>query len=189
MLDRYIDSLERARNADEIDEKQFLFMRAHAAVNDALMNVTKGDYARFNDQTYREVYDEIEAIANKKYEDEALAHEETKNRLNQVETDNTKLSDELANLRTRLDAREEGDFNRKCSIYSWVIFLISVGFPYLLAITFIELTKGKYDDLSISSIIHVGLLLLVTVIAGLVLLKVKKWCFATVRTYLKKRSR
>ena len=109
MMTKYVDSLIRARNADEIDEKKFLFMRAHKAVNDALMNVTKGDYARFNDQTYREVYDEIIAVADKKYADEAVAHGHTKKQLEDVEKEKNHLSKTKDELQARLDARDKAE--------------------------------------------------------------------------------
>ena len=63
LLTQYVESLRLARNAGEIDEKKFLFMRSHSVVYDALMNVTRGDYARFNERTYREVFDEIQEKA------------------------------------------------------------------------------------------------------------------------------
>lgn len=184
MLEKYMDSLECARNADEIDEKQFLFMRAHTAVNDALMNVTKGDYSRFNDQTYREVYDEIEATANKRYEDEAQAHGETKERLTQFEQKNAGMDNEIENLRARLDARDEDDFNRKCSFWGWVISLAAIGGPYIIVITVIELTKGKYSSPGSSSLLNVFLLVVATVIAGGAFTKGKTLCFKNVRKYL-----
>jgi len=184
MLKRYTDSLERARNADEIDEKTFLFMRAHVAVNDALMNVTKGDYARFNDQTYREIYEEIEAIANKKYEDEVSAHEETRGRLTQVEEKNTAMSSEIEDLRSRLDSRDAMDFEKKCNRGGWIVTITVIGIPYAIVIAIIEITKGAYSEISFSSILHVILLLIATAVAGIVFAKGKAWCFNKVRNRL-----
>lgn len=77
MLDKYIQSLDEARNADAIDEKKFLFLRTHKVVLDSLMDITKGDYARFNSNTYLEVYDGIQERSLKKYNDEAAAHAQT----------------------------------------------------------------------------------------------------------------
>jgi len=177
MMAKYIDSLNLARNADEIDEKKFLFMRAHVAVNDALMNVTKGDYARFNDQTYREVYDEIVAVADKKYVDEASAHMHTKERLNEVKRENDELR-----------AHKEASFNRTCKFWGWVITVIVIGVPYIIVITIIEITKSAYSTLSFSSLIYVGLLVVVTIIAGILFTKGKEFCFTKVRKKLSVKS-
>lgn len=49
----------------EIDEKKFLFMRTHPIILDTLMNITQGDYARFNDRTYLDVYNTIVAQSEK----------------------------------------------------------------------------------------------------------------------------
>ena len=68
LLNKYMESLEEARRADQIDEKKFLFLRTHSAVIDSLMNITRGDYARFNSQTYLEVYDDIEQRSLKNIE-------------------------------------------------------------------------------------------------------------------------
>ena len=180
MLERYVESLERARNADEIDERTFLFMRAHVAVNDALMNVTKGDYARFNDQTYRDVYDEIVAQADKKYEDEVLAHTHTRERLDSAEKTTSQLSRKIDDLLVRLNAREEDDFDKKCNLYGWIATIIAVGIPYASVITVIEITKGAYSD----SILHVALLVVATALAGIFFTKGKAWCFKKVRAHL-----
>lgn len=114
MLEKYMDSLLRARTAGEIDEKAFLFMRAHSAVNDALMNVTKGDYARFNDQTYREVYEQIIDQANKKYIDEASSHMNTKEQLEVEKCKIEKLTKSVEDLQAILDAKDKSDFDKKC---------------------------------------------------------------------------
>ncbi len=74
LLRKYVESVETAWKTGEIDEKKYLFMRSHAVVSDALMNVTKGDYAKFNDHTYIDVYEEIQAIARKELADEKNAH-------------------------------------------------------------------------------------------------------------------
>ena len=52
LLNKYIQSLEEARAAEKIDEKTFMFLRTHKVVLDSLMDITQGDYARFNSNTY-----------------------------------------------------------------------------------------------------------------------------------------
>ena len=186
MLSKYIDTLNRAYKADEIDEKKFLFLRSHMAVNDALMNITRGDYARFNDLTYQEVYDEIVATVDKKYIDEAVAHDDTKKQLKDRETENIQLNEKINDLQSRLDLREKVDFNYKCNKWGWVITFMMIGIPYFFLITMIEIFKGAYNKLSIASFIHIGILVLTTFIAGLIFVKIKKLIFSQVRKYLSK---
>ena len=49
------------------------------------MDITKGDYARFNSNTYLEVYDDIQEKSLKKYKDEAAAHAQTQEALKILE--------------------------------------------------------------------------------------------------------
>lgn len=85
LLDRYIQSLDEARNTDAIDEKKYLFLRTHPVVLDSLMNITRGDYARFNSNTYLEVYDDIQAKSQKLFREEKAAHEQTQKQLEKLE--------------------------------------------------------------------------------------------------------
>jgi hypothetical protein len=186
MLSKYMDTLTRARNAEEIDEKKFLFMRAHIAVNDALMNVTKGDYARFNDQTYREVYDEIVAIADKKYLDEVVAHSHTRKLLENIERENKQLNGEKKALQGRLEAYDETNFNKKCNLLGWTFTTLLFGIPYVVIIIVIDILKKRYSYFSFLTMIHIGALLIITLFAGLLYRKGKKLCFTKCREHLKK---
>ena len=189
MLTKYIDTLVRARNADEIDEKKFLFMRSHMAVNDALMNVTKGEYARFNDLTYQDVYEEIVAVADKKYTDEVRAHDQTKKQLDDIKQEMSVLSEQVSELQSMKSKRDRDDFDSKCKKWGWIISLIVVGIPYIILITIIEITKSAYNQLSISSIIRVGLLILSTIIAGIAFVKIKTFIFAKVRKHFTEKQK
>jgi len=189
MLEKYIDSLNRARNSDEIDEKKFLFMRAHKAVNDALMNVTKGDYARFNDQTYREVYDEIEAIANKKYKDEVCSHIQTKEQLDEVEKTNEQLLSKVDCLQAAINAREQADFNKKCSIWGWTFTIIIFGIPYVLIIATIEILKGRYNEFNFYTMMYVVAFIIASFLTVSLFNRGKKWCFNKCRQYFQRDSK
>lgn len=144
ILDKYMEQLEIAKRLGEIDENHYIFMRSHSVVNDALMNVLKGDYARFNERTHIEVYDEIKAQARKEAELERLKHNETlsrlesvegekkdlKDRVNKVSDKNDYLKEQLIAMQkevavTRLRYNKIGDFIGKA------ITLILFGFPYL----------------------------------------------------------
>ena len=170
MLDKYIQSLDEARNADAIDEKKFLFLRTHKVVLDSLMDITKGDYARFNSNTYLEVYDDIQEKSLKKYKDEAAAHAQTQEALKILERNS---SDEIEALKARISTmdenekkRQEDDFNKKVSIWGWVSTLVLAGIPYLLLIVAIEIVKTQFSNISWRSAYGIAGAVIATAIAG-----------------------
>jgi len=193
MLDKYIQSLDEARNADAIDEKKFLFLRTHKVVLESLMDITKGDYARFNSNTYLEVYDDIQEKALKKYKDEAAAHAQTQEAFKNLEKNS---SDEIEFLKARVSTmeenekkRQEDDFNKKVSIWGWVATLILAGIPYLLLIVAIEIVKTQFSDISWRSAYGIASAAIATVIAGWVFTKGKKLCFKKVRSILEEKQK
>lgn len=145
-----MQSLDEARNADAIDEKKFLFLRTHKIVLDSLMDITKGDYARFNSSTYLEVYEDIQEKAQKKYKDEVAAHGQTQKRLEALERSS---SDEIEALKARISSmeenerkRQEDNFNKMVSRWGWIVTLIFAGIPYLLLVVGIEISKTQFAD-------------------------------------------
>ena len=193
MLDKYIQSLDEARNADAIDEKKFLFLRTHKVVLDSLMDITKGDYARFNSNTYLEVYEDIQEKALKKYKDEAAAHAQTQEAFKDLEKNS---SDEIESLKARISTmeenekkRQEDDFNKKVSIRGWVATLIVAGIPYLLLIVAIEIVKTRFSDISWRSAYGIAGAAIATAIAGWVFTKGKKLCFKKVRSILEEKQK
>lgn len=193
MLDKYIQSLDEARNADAIDEKKFLFLRTHKVVLDSLMDITKGDYARFNSNTYLEVYEDIQEKALKKYKDEAAAHAQTQEAFKDLEKNS---SDEIESLKARISTmeenekkRQEDDFNKKVSIWGWVATLILAGIPYLLLIVAIEIVKTRFSDISWRSAYGIAGAAIATAIAGWVFTKGKKLCFKKVRSILEEKQK
>lgn len=68
------------------------------------MDITKGDYARFNSNTYLEVYEDIQEKAQKKYKDEVVAHTKTQEKLKKLEKDS---SDEIETLKARISVMED----------------------------------------------------------------------------------
>lgn len=138
-MDNYIQSLDEARAADKIDEKTFLFLRSHKVVLDSLMDITQGDYARFNSNTYLEVYDYIRAKMQKKYRDETTAHELTRQELKDVkahtiEKDQTiqKLSQKVQTLEDEKQRSKEITFEKKVDRWGWLFTFIVAGIPYLV---------------------------------------------------------
>lgn len=193
MLDKYIQSLDEARNADAIDEKKFLFLRTHKVVLDSLMDITKGDYARFNSNTYLEVYDDIQEKSLKKYKDEAAAHAQTQEAFKNLERSST---DEIEALKARISAmeendkkRQENDFNKKVSIWGWVATLVLVGIPYLLLIVVIEIVKTQFSNISWRSAYGIAGAVIATAIASVLFAVGKKCCFKKVRSKLEKRMK
>ncbi len=193
LLDKYMQSLDEARNADAIDEKKFLFLRTHKVVLDSLMDITKGDYARFNSNTYLEVYEDIQEKAQKKYKDEAVAHGQTQKRLEDLERNS---SDEIEALKARISSMEENErkrqddnFNKKVSRWGWTITLIFAGIPYLLLIVGIEISKTQFADVSWRSAYGIAGAVIATAIAGVMFATGKKWCFNKVRSVIKKKMK
>lgn len=193
LLDKYMQSLDEARNADAIDEKKFLFLRTHKVVLDSLMDITKGDYARFNSNTYLEVYEDIQEKAQKKYKDEVVAHGQTQERLKDLERSS---SDEIGALKARISAMEENErkhqednFNKNVSRWGWIVTLIFAGIPYLLLIVGIEIAKTQFADVSWRSAYGIAGAVIATAIAGIMFATGKKWCFKKVRIRLEKQTR
>ena len=192
-LDKYIQSLDEARNADAIDEKKYLFLRTHKVVLDSLMDITKGDYARFNSNTYLEVYEDIQEKALKKYKDEAAAHAQTQEAFKNLEKNS---SDEIEALKARIATMEENEkkrqedvFNKKASVWGWVATLILAGIPYLLLVVVIEIIKTQFSNISWRSAYGIAGTFIATTIAGIFFATGKKWCFKKVRSILEKREK
>ena len=163
MLKKYIESLKLARDAGDIDEKKFLFLRSHPVARDALMNVTKGDYSKFSQRTYQEVYDEIVAISEKKFIDEQNEHEETKKRISKLENELTQRNTDICTLKEAvassnkllLEIRREAIAKKSSRIGITLTFLI-VGIPVLICVGLIEVYKSTLTEFKIISYITSG---------------------------------
>ena len=200
LLDMYIQSLDDARNADEIDEKKYLFLRTHKVVLDSLMDITKGDYARFNSNTYLEVFDDLQAKSLKQYRDEVSAHKETQERLKDLEkrsvAEKQKSEQEIKSLKEQIDnmeerekARQEKSLNKKVSVLGWIVTIILIGIPYLLLIIGIEIVKMQSTDVSLRTIIIIAGAIVATGLAGVLFAFGKKKCFQVVRRKLEQHKK
>ena len=196
LLDKYIRSLDEARNADEIDEKEYLFLRTHKVVLDSLMDITHGDYARFNSQTYLEVYDDIQSKAMKQYRDEAAAHEKTRENLKAAEDDRNRSEEEIESLRKQVSelerqAQEALDrvAEKKVRVFGWIATILLIGLPYLVLIVVIELLKTRLADVSWKSAYGFLGATIATAIATVLFAKGKNWCFNKVRSHIKKKGK
>lgn len=197
LLNKYIQSLDEARAADEIDEKKFLFLRTHRVVLDSLMDITKGDYARFNSHTYLEVYEDIQEKSQKLYRDEAAAHKKTRIKLEKLEKSATeernkneqeikRLSDRITFMEEQEQKRQEKEFEKKVARFGWLITLIFAGIPYLLLIVIIEILKAQFTGATWRSAFEMAGAVIATAILGVIFTKGKKKCFDIARYLLNK---
>ena len=200
MIDRYMQSLDDARNADEIDEKTFLFLRTHKVVLDSLMNITRGDYARFNSKTYLEVYEDIQSKSQQMYRDEAEAHKQTKKELDDVKEKASKEREEnketIGKLQERIDTlednerkREERKLEKKIKICGWIITIVFAGIPYILLLVLFEWIKAGLTSLDPTwiTVIIVGMIIVITIIIASFFKKAKAAIFHKVRLLFFKR--
>ena len=201
LLDKYIQSLDDARNADEIDEKTFLFLRSHKVVLSSLMNVTKGDYARFNSNTYREVYQDIEFRALKKYRDENEAHQKTLAYMEEFQQktieEKKAYEEQITKFREALEREKEHEervLKKNTKLIAYMLTFILFGIPYVVIYVGIEFLKvwhmpvvaegeGSWD-----SIIKISIVVLVTIINKIMFNKGKQWCFNYAEKYLRSRK-
>lgn len=200
LLDKYIRSLDEARKADEIDEKKFLFLRSHKVVLDSLMDVTKGDYARFDSNTYREVYDDIEAKAQKKYRDEIAMHDQTRKEFQEyreksegekVENRQTinDLSAQISELKENERKRKEKIFERKVTILGGFITTLFAGIPYVGLLSLLELIKTKFVGITWHSFFEFGGVIVITTGLAALFAKIKSFCFKKTRAWLSKHDK
>lgn len=178
MLDQFIQSLNTAKAAGEIDEKKYLFMRSHPVVSDALMNVTKGDYARFNDRTYLEVYDNIVSSSDKKYTEEVIAHKETKKRLSEKVVAIEKADERLK----AFEDKEQARFNKRCKTKSILWSVAIFGVPYIITLTTAQIFIGIFQGFSIWKFFVVSAVLIAVLVIEKIRSKVYLWVYKKVRT-------
>lgn len=201
LLDRYIHSLDEARKSDEIDEKKFLFLRSHRAVLSSLMNVTKGDYARFNSHTHREVYDDIISRSLKEYRDENEAHQKTQIELRETQQkamEEKKKSDQiiekLTNEIEQRNERDEQEIQNKIKFYGKICTILCVGIPYIAVSCVLEIFKEIYinftdaENIAYYDVIWLVVVVLITIALSAGFKKGKKLCFGWVEKILRHKT-
>lgn len=189
LIEQYVKSLTLARNAGEIDEKKFLFMRSHSVVNDALMNVTKGDYARFNDRTYREVFDEINEKAHQQYIEEVVAHSETQRQWSESDENRRKEIQQLNDTIAALKKENEKDTDEKAHFLGWIYTLVCAGIPYLLLTVIIEILKYNLIDNTVAGWLYAGTFTILTALVVVFFERAKKHFFAVAKKYILDRKK
>lgn len=195
IIDKYIKSLDEARNADLIDEKKYLFLRTHPVVLDSLMNITRGDYARFNSNTYLEVFDDIQSKSLKQFNEERAAHEQTRKQLELSTNEKEEKNKENEDLKRYISILEEERdnnkrelLNKKVNRWALIISIIIVGLPYIIMIVVIELVKTNFDNVSWQSAFGIGGTVVLSLIASLIWLKGKKTVYQRVRTHFERKE-
>ena len=162
------------------------------------MNVTQGDYARFNSYTYLEVYDDIQEKAEKKYRDEATAHEKTReekieSEMKAAEESSRKdreieiLSARVKEYEQKENKEKEEKFNKKAKKWGWLVTLPLFGVPYLVILTVIEIVKTQFVTVSWQSFFGIAGSLTASAIVVSLFALLKKKCFEKVRSFLEKR--
>lgn len=178
MLDQFSKSLEKALNEDAIDETKFYFLRAHPVVRDSIMNVTKGDYALFSDQTWVEVYDEIQSQATNLYKQEACKHEDTRNELEIERRKCLDLENELKNKEAIEEEKKNRDLSNKTNVLGWLFTIILCGIPITVIISIIEIIQSQFNEVTITAVIAIICFSLLTIFSKKLFYIGKKHCFS-----------
>ena len=182
LLVEYVNSLENAFKHGEIDEKKYLFLRSHRVVVDSLMGITKGDYACFDDQTYIEVYDEINAKARKEYLDEKISHSKTIEKLATSDQEKSQIIKELNNVRRELEEskreqqkRDIERYEKKCKRWSILCKGIVITIPYIIINVLIQFYSAKFtNEVNIANFVRITAMIIVSIIMKLFFSKIKK---------------
>ena len=158
LLEKYLVSLENARSNGEIEEDKYLFLRSHPLVSSTLMNVINGDYSRFSDRTFNDVYEKIVEESNLKYKNEQKSHEETKNLLQLEKEEKEELGKKLSHEQEKTNMYKNKLL--KTTYYLLHLFLIV---PYILVAGIIELLNSTLSSFSIKGYLYAILYSIITV--------------------------
>ncbi len=176
VLKKYLDSVELARQMEEIDEDKYLLLRAHPLVKSALMNVTQGDYSRFNDRTYEDVYNNIVETSLEKFYEEEQRHNNTKQKLEHEKAHRIQAEKEIEGKNEIIQSvREDSSFFESKLIkgISIGLTILFLGVPYVLMLIVLEVLSAKFIDWSYKGVIYAAIIVLLTIIAGFAYTKLK----------------
>ena len=176
-------------------------MRSHSMVNDALMNVTKGDYARFNDRTYLDVYEEIKSQAREEYLIEVEKHNQTKKDLQNIIFENNLLTQKNAELSGEFNSlkedfenyknaqiqKEEKQFNSRSAFIGNCIAFILLIVPYVFILVKLEFVKAKYAaQVTKGNIIYLTFAVIISLVVAFLYIQLKKIIVILVRKVMSK---
>lgn len=176
VLQNYIKSLENARMEEAIDEDKYLFLRSHPLVKDALMNVTHGDYSRFSDRTYMDVYDEIVESSMEKFYQEKERHSITKELLNNEKLSRQSAEKEIFDKNNVIQqVREDSEFYKNGLVkFVSIVFYSLIALIYIGILSLIEVFSAKNIDGSQKGWFCAILAVVLTTILGFIMNYLKK---------------
>lgn len=176
VLQKYIKSLENARMEEAIDEDKYLFLRSHPLVKDALMNVTHGDYSRFSDRTYMDVYDEIVESSMEKFYQEKERHSITKELLHNEKLSRQSAEKEIFDKNNVIQqVREDSEFYKNSLVkFVSIVFYSLIALIYIGILSLIEVFSAKNIDGSQKGWFCAILAVVLTTILGFIMNYLKK---------------
>lgn len=192
LLENYLKSLDEARIRDEITEDDYLFLRNHPLVSSTLMNVINGDYSRFSDRTYNDVYDQIVENSRKEYMDEKTKHEQTKSFL-EIEHE-AKISTEkeleeekkiLSNEREKLAAVREQSIN---TIFKF-LKIPFIWLPSIILSSILEFSLAKFTDINLRYFSFVIIIIAISSLVPLLTKFLKKKIYSISENIVDKRTK
>ena len=197
-MQKFVNALNQARERGSMDDSRVLLLRSHALVTDALSKVGKGKNIEFDDRTMREIEEEFNAAAEKKYIDEHDKHEETRERL--VESEKTVASlrgmveDQQTELeRTKNEAQAEREraigFRKKsnlrfATISAWCIVGFAFFLPAMIGLAVLTIVEGRVMAISWRGVAVVVLCSLANGLASHLYSILRKWLEKTIGNWI-----
>lgn len=176
MIARFNLELDKAykRKDSDLTEEKFLFLRSHPIVQTFLLDATSGDYTQFDTNTWRSVYDRIVASAQydgeKKYTEEKLEHDKTKEELQQARDTIAAKSETEKKLSDTID-RQQNEFT---SIIATVCAIAIYAIPYVVLSLIIVFVQSLFVNWTVKGICWGVLTVIVGTLLPIFFSKLKK---------------
>lgn len=176
MIARFNLELDKAykRKDSDLTEEKFLFLRSHPIVQTFLLDATSGDYTQFDTNTWRSVYDRIVASAQydgeKKYTEEKLEHDKTKEELQQARDTIAAKSETEKKLSDTID-RQQNEFT---SIIATVCAMVIYAIPYVVLSLIIVFVQSLFVNWTVKGICWGVLTVIVGTLLPIFFSKLKK---------------
>lgn len=176
MIARFNLELDKAykRKDSDLTEEKFLFLRSHPIVQTFLLDATSGDYTQFDTNTWRSVYDRIVASAQfdgeKKYTEEKLEHDKTKEELQQARDAIAVKSETEKKLSDTID-RQQNEFT---SIIATVCAIAIYAIPYVVLSLIIVFVQSLFVNWTVKGICWGVLTVIVGTLLPIFFSKLKK---------------
>ena len=161
MIARFNLELDKAykKKDSDLTEEKFLFLRSHPIVQTFLLDATSGDYTQFDTNTWRSVYDRIVASAQfdgeKKFSEEKLKHEKTKEELQQARDTIESKSENEKKLFDTIDRQQNAikmQQNEFASIIATICAIAIYAVPYIVLSLIIVFVQSLFVNLTVKGI-------------------------------------